>query len=420
MKIAVWHNLPRGGGKRALHDQVKGLVSRGHEVEAWCLSTADSDYMPLASMVREHVIPYDAQPQPLLKKLDRAASRLFDTPGSPHPMELACGKCAHEMAAGGFDVLLAHTCRFYHSPAIGREMARAQPELPRVLYLQEPLRRLYEAMPRLTWAAPAPVPWGREKPRALAARLRNAVALHHDRILARAEVDNARAFDAILVNSYFSRESIARAYHLDARVCYLGVDTSLFTPTTEAREFFVLGVGDVAGRKRPLLTVEAVAAIPVPRPTLVWVGNQADENVLANMRAAAAAKGVDLDVRLGVSDQELVDLFRRARLVIYVPRLEPFGYVPLEANACGTPVIGVAEGGLRETIRDGVNGFLCEPDPESLAAGMRRILDDPATAARISAEAPGFVQEEWSVGRATVRLEEELRRAIRDRTAVGV
>ncbi len=417
MKIAIWHNLPRGGGKRALHDQVKGLVSRGHEVEAWCLSTSDPGYMPLASMVREHVVPYDARPQPLLKKLDRAASRLFDTPGSPHPMELACGQCAHEIAAAGVDVLLAHTCRFFHAPTIGREMARAQPELPRVLYLQEPLRRLHEAMPRMNWAAPAPVPWGREKPRAIAARLRNAVSVHHDRILARAEGDNARAFDAILVNSYFSRESVARSYNLDARVCYLGVDTSLFTPATEAREPFVLGVGDVARRKRPLLTVEAVAALPVPRPALVWVGNRAEEDVLADMRAVAAAKGVNLDVRLGVSDPELVDLFRRARLVLYVPRLEPFGYVPLEANACGTPVVGVAEGGLRETIREGINGFLCEADPESLAAGMRRVLDDPPAAARIAAEAPGLVREEWSVEGAAARLEEEIQRAVRARRA---
>jgi len=57
MKIAVWHNLPSGGGKRALYYHVRGLVERGHTVECWSLSTADHAY-PLPPRVRpEHIIP---------------------------------------------------------------------------------------------------------------------------------------------------------------------------------------------------------------------------------------------------------------------------------------------------------------------------------------------------------------------------
>src|SRR5437763_1335185 len=56
MKIAVWHNLPSGGGKRALYDHVRGLIERGHTVEAWCPPTADLDFLPLAPMAREHVV----------------------------------------------------------------------------------------------------------------------------------------------------------------------------------------------------------------------------------------------------------------------------------------------------------------------------------------------------------------------------
>src|SRR5438270_5425310 len=46
MKIAIWHNLPSGGAKRALHDQVVGLKARGHELEVWCPSSADPNYLP--------------------------------------------------------------------------------------------------------------------------------------------------------------------------------------------------------------------------------------------------------------------------------------------------------------------------------------------------------------------------------------
>src|SRR6516165_4331271 len=74
MRIAVWHNLPSGGGKRALFDQVRDLVARGHEVEAWCPPTADRSYLPLSDVVREHVVPLmlkapsDSEPR-LLRKL---------------------------------------------------------------------------------------------------------------------------------------------------------------------------------------------------------------------------------------------------------------------------------------------------------------------------------------------------------------
>ena len=62
------------------------------------------------------------------------------------------------------------------------------------------------------------------------------------RIQAREEFLNASAYNVILTNSFFSRESILRAYGLDARVCYLGIDTDLFRPLNLPRERMVIGV----------------------------------------------------------------------------------------------------------------------------------------------------------------------------------
>ena len=56
MKIAVWHNLPSGGGKRALYYHVRGLVERGHEITCWSLDTADHSYLPLSEFASEHVV----------------------------------------------------------------------------------------------------------------------------------------------------------------------------------------------------------------------------------------------------------------------------------------------------------------------------------------------------------------------------
>ena len=59
MRIAVWHNLPSGGAKRALHDQVRGLVGRGHVVESWCPPTADQEFLSIGQLVPEHVVPLE-------------------------------------------------------------------------------------------------------------------------------------------------------------------------------------------------------------------------------------------------------------------------------------------------------------------------------------------------------------------------
>ena len=56
-KIAVWHNLPSGGGKRQLYYHVKGLIERGYEVKSWRPDTADPKFLPLSALTEEKIIP---------------------------------------------------------------------------------------------------------------------------------------------------------------------------------------------------------------------------------------------------------------------------------------------------------------------------------------------------------------------------
>ena len=57
MRIAIWHNLPSGGGKRGLYDHVDYLVATGHYVESWCPPSADQSFLPLRHLITEHVLP---------------------------------------------------------------------------------------------------------------------------------------------------------------------------------------------------------------------------------------------------------------------------------------------------------------------------------------------------------------------------
>lgn len=58
MRVAVWHNLPSGGGRRVLHDHVTALAGRGHAVEVRCPPTADRRYWPLPAANPEHVVEF--------------------------------------------------------------------------------------------------------------------------------------------------------------------------------------------------------------------------------------------------------------------------------------------------------------------------------------------------------------------------
>ncbi|MBB1154570.1 glycosyltransferase [Amycolatopsis dendrobii] len=131
----------------------------------------------------------------------------------------------------------------------------------------------------------------------------------------------------------------------------------------------------------------AIAALPrVPETELVIAGGPASgalsqDPEAQRLRRLAERLGVADRVRLAgqVSRAEMPALLRSADAVLCTPWYEPFGIVPLEAMACGVPVVAAAVGGLTDTVVDGITGRLVPPrDPAQLAARLRALLDEPA------------------------------------------
>jgi glycosyltransferase involved in cell wall biosynthesis len=398
MRIAVWHNLPSGGGKRALYGHVAGLLERGHVVEAWCPPTADGKYLPLGAITPEHVVdlkwPHDSLTDKfgisLVKKRQIAA------------MEEHCRACADEINHGNFDILFANSCMFFGAPSIGRFT-----KAPSVLYLGEPYRRLYEALPRLWWLAPARRSGPMLGLSSLKAAIKDSRSIRNGRLQAREEVDNAAAFNRILVNSYYSRESILRAYGLDSDVCYLGIDTELFVDRGLERTNTVVGLGSFTLAKNIRLCIKALSLIHHRRPKLVWVGNAAT-SYLDEMCVLAREQNVEFEPKVSITDEELLNILNHAQAMLYAPVLEPFGLAALEAGACGVPVIAVAEGGVRETIIDGVTGLLVDGDPASMACAISRLVGNPSLARELGMKARLNVEKNWSMVAAIDRLEQRL------------
>ena len=103
------------------------------------------------------------------------------------------------------------------------------------------------------------------------------------------------------------------------------------------------------------------------------------------LQDVAAGLGVADRVRLlgQVPHERMPALFRSADVVLCTPWYEPFGIMPLEAAACGVPVVGSAVGGLLDTVEDAGTGLLVPPrDPAAVADAVTTILDDPSLAGR--------------------------------------
>ncbi|MET9230065.1 glycosyltransferase [Lentzea sp. NPDC003310] len=165
-----------------------------------------------------------------------------------------------------------------------------------------------------------------------------------------------------------------------------GVDTELFSVGGRVRRktapHRVVSVGRLVPRKG---FDDLIAALPrVPDTELVVAGGPADlraDPEARRLRACASAHGVADRVHLigQLARTAMPALLRSADVVACVPWYEPFGIVPLEAMACGVPVVATAVGGLKDTVVHGVTGALTPPkDPRSLARVLRGLLADPS------------------------------------------
>ncbi len=404
LRIAVWHDLSSGGAKRVLHDQVRTLVARGHHVEAWCPPSADQSFLPLSRLIEEHIVP--------LRQSGRDSDRLTlrelvgDRRDDIAAMDEHCRQCAVQMEDQGFDILLVHSCRYFRTTAIGR-LTR----LPSIL-VAEPYRPLYEASPTNVWAAPQRRRHWWMSGRGLLRAATDALHMQSQRIQVREEIANAQGFDRLLAYSLYTRESIRRSYGLDAMVCYPGIDTDAFSMLAHDREPFVMSVGALCPDKNLEFVVEALARLSGPRPRLVWVGDQVEEDYLQRVSELARVRGVGLEVRRMIDHATLVELLNKATLMVYAPRLEPLGLAPLEAAACGLPVVAVAEAGIRETVVHGSTGILTPATVDAFAAAIGGLLSKPEQAAAMGLAARDHVVERWSMASASARLEAHLAEVI--------
>jgi glycosyltransferase involved in cell wall biosynthesis len=137
------------------------------------------------------------------------------------------------------------------------------------------------------------------------------------------------------------RDRIRDCYGRDAAVIYPPVDTDFYTPSNDPREDFYLVVSALAPYKRFDLAIDACTKLG---KKLVVIGSGQHA---AKLKATA---GPNVQFLGWQPDEVIRDHLRRAKALLF-PGEEDFGIVPLEAQACGCPIIGFARGGLTETVK---------------------------------------------------------------------
>jgi glycosyltransferase involved in cell wall biosynthesis len=174
--------------------------------------------------------------------------------------------------------------------------------------------------------------------------------------------------------------------HDRATIVPCGVDTAMFTPSgpvaTRTERPRLLVLGRIVERKGHDDAVRALRH--VPDAELVVVGGPPadavdDDPEVQRLRAVARDAGVaDRVVFTGsVARADVPAWVRSADVVLAVPWYEPFGITPLEAMACGRPVVATAVGGLADSVADGVTGDLVRPrDPDGLGRALAALLAD--------------------------------------------
>lgn len=390
MRLAIYHNLPSGGGKRALYEITVRLAQR-HEVDAYTLSCAEHDFCDLRPFVQRHVI-FPFRPLPLARRPFGRLNQGIRTADLLR-LEAVQGRIAAQIDAAGYDVVFVHNCRFGQSPGLLKFL-----RTPSVYYCQEPPRQIYEPPVDRTYARFSSV-------QQMGNLVDPFLGLYR-RILRWLDRANTLAAGTVLVNSHYSRETLYRTYGIFAHVSRLGVDTERFRPLSLDRELRVVSVGALTPNKGFDLVIRSLAQIEAAqRPALTIISNAVNPPEHDHLRNLAGSLDVTVDFRAGVSDDALVEAYNRALLTVYAPIMEPFGFVPLESMACGTPVVGVNEAGVRETIRHAETGLLVERDPRRFAAAIAGLVGDHERWARLAGQGRAYVQAEWGWERSVRDLE---------------
>ncbi|HXD15728.1 MAG TPA: glycosyltransferase [Vicinamibacterales bacterium] len=376
-------NLPRRSGEAAkadrvalVHDWLNGMRGGEKVLEALCEQYPDADIFTLfhvpgsvsPAIERHRIITSGLQKLPFSRTRYRALLPLYPT-------------AIEQFDLDAYDLVISSShCAAKAAVAPGR--AR------HICYCHSPMRYAWDQFDAY---------FGPERVGAFASRWLYAPVLGR---LARWDAATAPRVGRFVANSHHVAGRIRRYYNREATIVYPPVDTSFYHPDTTPPGQHFLIVSALVPYKRIDVAIDACRRAGA---SLRIVGDGPDRARLErHANGSATTPGGSPSTSLGTSrvefigratNDEIRDEYRRA-LAVLLPGEEDFGIVPVEAQACGRPVVAFARGGALETVIPGDTGILFdELSPASLAAALERAAATRFDVDRLRANAERFSHE---------------------------
>ena len=295
-----------------------------------------------------------------------------------------------QLDLSGYDMVISSS----HAVAKG---VLTRPDQPHICYCHSPMRYAWDMREEYLREA------------GLDSGVRGRAARWMLERLRRWDLANSRRVDHFIANSHFIAERIRASYGRQAAVVYPPVDTEYYTPAGEKAAFY-LAASRFVPYKRMNLIVQAFSRLPQRQLVVIGDGPQYEK--------ARADAGPNITF-LGYQPQDVMrEYLRQAKAFVFAAK-EDFGILPVEAQACGTPVIAYGAGGALETVRglgiaaDGERPtglFFAEQTVASLAEAVERFEANAAafSPAACRANALRFSAERFRLELAKQKLGQKL------------
>jgi len=364
-KLAVFHNLPSGGGANVAGALIRELL-HFFSVTVHCPEGSSSLNIPRSVAKKEW--PFrEGRGISGLRKVMAPLS----LPARLRAFNGLCMRIAEEINSTS-DLVLVHNSMFVAAPPLLKYLTIPSVyfcyEYPRHIYEKEHIRRTRNDFLEL-----------------LLSPLR--------RMESKMDYESVVNADTIVTLSSWMKDRIADIYRLDSTVVRPGVDTDFWSiEKNTVRKNLVLSIGALWPFKGHKMAIDVVSRIsPDRRPALAVIADREYPGYGVDLERSATLMGVDMLLRREISNDELLHFYNTSKAVLCCQHNEPYGLVPLEAMACGLPVIAVREGGFVDNIQSGENGILVNRDPAEMAEVLSMLLIDQRLWERVAVDGRRFV-----------------------------